>query len=414
VTTWSASLTNLNFHDENDTTGQTWTLNDNDLILAGSVAVSGSATTNYNPGTGPDNTVNVNSTLAGSVLDLTGGAFPDTVVIGPNIFGQVNIDEPPGSTNLVIDLSTDGLPHVLDLSSNGTTSTLHDELGNLPHDITCTTSALASLTIDTDAAFNQTLNLDFGEGGNPIPTAGMPGLIFNAGNPAAGASHTMNIFGELPSGPFASETHNANDQSVFPQVGQYGSIFFTDASGTNTSLDYTGLQPITDTSPAVDYTFNDFGYPDQSFSATTGPIVGGLQTIEFANTPTPPTPLNFETTDIANKNFVTFNTPPAVPNVPNNGLIGTVNIPVPSDGLTSLTFNTPNGGTNNVAFVNTPPGVVTSYFDGAGNAATSVTGLGVPSGNVLFLNGGAGHNTLTYDAGGEVPPSPRDCSPAKS
>ena len=111
--------------------------------------------------------------------------------------------------------------------------------------------------------------------------------------PSASDSHALNIFGTLPTGPFASETHNANDQTVFPQVGQYGSIDFTDGQGTFTSLrasNYTGLQPITDTTPAVNYTFNDFGYPDQSFSATTGPIVGGFQTLEFANTPTPPSP----------------------------------------------------------------------------------------------------------------------------
>ena len=43
------SSTVLNFHDENDATGQTWTLNNDDGVPSGSVAVTGSATTSYNP-----------------------------------------------------------------------------------------------------------------------------------------------------------------------------------------------------------------------------------------------------------------------------------------------------------------------------------------------------------------------------
>ena len=66
-----ASLTDLVFHDENDTTGQTWTLDNDDGAPSGSVAVTGSATTSYNPfdlgsltvnaGSG-GNTFNVNGT----------------------------------------------------------------------------------------------------------------------------------------------------------------------------------------------------------------------------------------------------------------------------------------------------------------------------------------------------------------
>ena len=116
---------------------------------------------------------------------------------------------------------------------------------------------------------------------------------------------------------------------------------------------YTGLQPITDTTPATNYTFNDFGYPDQSFSATDGPIVGGFQTLQFASTPTPPTPLNFETTDIANKTNVVFNTPPTIPASPGSASTGSSTSRPPPTGLLALTFNTPTGGDNNVSFVNT-------------------------------------------------------------
>ena len=209
------------------------------------------ATTTIDKGSGPFNSVDVFGTMG--PLDLTGTGGPDAVIIhqSASIMGPINIDEAPGSTSLVIDLSNDGLPHNFDLSSDGTTSTLHDEDGNIPADITYITASLFSVEIDTDPTQDEALNIDFSGGGNPIPTAGQPGLIFNAGDPLFDASHVLTISGELPSGPFASEVHNANDQSVFPQVGQYGSIMFTDAEAINTSLDYTGLNPITDTAPAV-------------------------------------------------------------------------------------------------------------------------------------------------------------------
>ncbi|MGA2497783.1 MAG: FG-GAP-like repeat-containing protein, partial [Tepidisphaeraceae bacterium] len=379
-----------------------------------------STLTTLNKGSGASNTVNILATNANSVLDLTGTGTPDTVNIGNNgsmagILGQVAINEAPGSTNLTFDFSSDALPHVLDLSSDGTTSTLHDELGNLPGDITYTTASLRSLTIDANGSQSETLNIDFGGGlgppnggeaqnqpfnagtdTNPIPT-GSPGLIFNAGN--GPGSHALNLLGELPTGPLASETHNANDGSVSPQVGQYGSLIFDDGTGSPTSLtrlNYTGLQPINDTVPALNYTFNDFA-DDQSFTLQNGPVVLGLNTVQFVNTPAVPPP-TFETTNIANKAFVVFNTTTTT-----NGLNGIVNITTPSTGLLSLTVNTPASQDHAVSFLNTPPGVVTSLVGGSDEDITNVTGVGVAAGTVLFANGGASVNALNYDAGGLIP-----------
>jgi hypothetical protein len=374
--------------------GNTFTVNG--TLVNGAVP---NTLTTLDKGSGPDNTVNIAATSAGSVLNLTGTGTPDTVTFTnpANNNGKVTINEAPGSTNLVVDLSNDGLPHVLDLSSDGTTGTLHDELGNMPSDITYNVASLSSLTIDTSAAAAETLNLNFGGGGNPIPTAGSPGLIFNAGADFGNAfPHVLNIFGQLPTGPFTSETHNANDENVFPQIGQYGSIAFVDAGAVSTSLNYTGTLPITDTTPATLYTFNDFA-DDQSFSAKTGPVVGGFQTIEFANTPSTPPP-TFETTDIANKTNVVFNTPDK-----GKGLTGLVDIPTASAGLASLTFNTPANGDNQVTFVNTPPGVATSLNAGPEEDVTRVIGKGVPAGTTLVLNGGQGVDTLDYNAGGLTP-----------
>src|SRR5262249_21763651 len=55
------SLTSLNFHDENDMTGQVWTLDNDDGLDTGSVAVTGSATTSYVPSELSDMTVNAGS-----------------------------------------------------------------------------------------------------------------------------------------------------------------------------------------------------------------------------------------------------------------------------------------------------------------------------------------------------------------
>jgi hypothetical protein len=369
----------------------------------------GTGTTTLNKGSGSNNVVNVFATTLGSMLNLTGTGTSDTVNLGngsvANLKGTLKINEAAGSTKMVINLSTDGLAHTLDLSSNGTTSTLHDELGNLPNDITYTTTSLASLEIDADGTKNQTLNLNFGAGGNPIPTASSAGLIYNAGNPAAGVSSALNISGQLPSGVFASEIHNANDPAVTPTFGQYGSIFFTDSNGVKTGLDYVGLQPITDTTPATNYTFNDFA-DDQSFTATSS-TVPGFKTIQFANTP--PTPPTFETTNVANKTNIVFNAPVKVDIT--NVMVGVVNIPTASTGLATLAFNTPNTTNNTVSFVATPtPGVgtppftTTSFVGGPGPDVTNVTGTGiagVPTSTALSLNGAAGTNTLNYNAGGE-------------
>jgi hypothetical protein len=56
------------------------------------------------------------------------------------------------------------------------------------------------------------------------------------------------------------------------------------------------------------------------------------------------------------------------------GVTGVVDIHTPSDGLATLTFNTPTSGDNQVCFVNTPPGVVTSLLGGSDEDTTNVRG----------------------------------------
>ncbi len=358
-------------------------------------------------------TVNVAATFAGSKLNIVGqGTGANDVNLGVGVMGVVNLDEEGGGlANLTLDLTNDNLSHDFYLSANATTSTMTDDSGNYGT-ITYTTAALALLTLETDPTLTETLNVDFGgqvvgDGFNPIPYGGgETGLVFKAdGDGTGGAAtgdHILNLLGTPASGQFTGDTWNAqNPADAGP--GRYGDIDFDDGRNTTasfTKIVYSGLTPINDTTPALNYTFNDFGYPDQSFSVTDGPIVGGFQTLQIASTSSPP---GFETTYIANKTNVTFNAPPEVAGEPGNGLTGTVDVPISSTGLASLTFNTGNDGNNAVSLVDVPPGLNTSLSGGTEADIVDVTGLGVANGTTLELNGGPGPNTLNFDAGGEIP-----------
>jgi hypothetical protein len=358
---------------------------------------------------GPNNdTVNVLATGSGAPLFIHGDGGRDAVnitnagsVLG--ILGNVTIDNTPVNafTDIRVDASADTGDHNSTLSGFDN-STL---TGLAPANIFYRTIDIATLTILTNHSGNQVLNVDFSSG-NPIPNgAGTSlGLILNAGADFGDTlgSHALNLFGTLPSGPFATEVHNANDPTVFPQIGQYGTIFFTDSIGSATGLSYTGLLPINDTAPAVTYTFNDFA-DDQSFLLQNGPVVMGFNTLQFVNTPAIPPP-TFETTNVANKTNVIFNTTTTTAGV--NGVVN-VTAPTPT-GLTTLTIHTLTGNDNQVSFQNTPPGVTTSLVGGSDEDVTNVTGQGIagnPGTTALFLNGGgaASGNTLNYNAGGETP-----------
>ena len=151
------SLTDLVFHDENDTTGQTWTLDNDDGLGTGSVAVTGSAITNYDPfdlgsltinaGSG-GNTFTVNATSAfypttlntgdgddtvnvlatgNNTLDIHGQAGQDAVTLGgdpvdgmQNLFGTINVENALGFTDLTLDDSQDTVGQNALLFNDGT------------------------------------------------------------------------------------------------------------------------------------------------------------------------------------------------------------------------------------------------------------------------------------------------------
>jgi hypothetical protein len=354
-------------------------------------ATATGTTTTINKGTGA-NTVNVAAIASGSTLDLTGTGSPDTVNLGSggslaNIRGQLELNEAANSTDLVVDLSGDDLPHDLTLSGDGTTSTLTDADGNMAP-FSFNTASVASFTLDTSPFQDESLTVDFSTG-NPLPATFI--LDGGANSNSTPDSHSITITGTPPTGAFVSETEDAGSPST-------GSITFTDSGGNDTELEYSGIQPITDTVPAFTYTFDDTA-TDQSFTATNGPTVGGFDTIQFTNTPSNPSTATFETTTVANKGTIIFN----APNQGNTGLTGTIDIPIASTGLTTLGFNIYANSGNQIAVTALPAGVATSLYSGPAADITNITGAGVPSGTTLTMTGGAGVDTLDYDADGLTP-----------
>ena len=177
------SLTSLNFHDENDTTGQTWTLDNDDATFIGTVAVTGSATTTYDPADLSQMTINGGSGGNTFVVDDTSGFYPttlntgtgndytqvyasgdnvlnidgqngiDTVYLGGSsvaplgmqgLSGTINISNDLGLTNIVLDDSEDPVGQTALLFNDNVNGQV---TGLSPATINYTDTAAASLTV---------------------------------------------------------------------------------------------------------------------------------------------------------------------------------------------------------------------------------------------------------------------------
>ena len=151
------------------------------------------------------------------------------------------------------------------------------------------------------------------------------------------------------------------------------------------------------------YTFNDYGIPDQSFTATNGgPFLTAAQDNRVCQHTAKPR-RGAQLRDDVHRQQGKRHIQHALV-LPTSGIIGVVNIPTASDGLTSLTFNVSDGGNDIVSFINVPDITGdTAFNDGPGNDVTNVMGDGIPSDQFMDANGGGGINTLNYDADGETP-----------
>jgi large repetitive protein len=176
----------LNIDDSNDTTGQTFTLNNNDAGSMASVQFSSGATTSYRPqdinsltinGGSGGNTFNVNNTTALAATTLNTGNGDDSVNVyktGDNtltvngedgqdevalggvadigmqdLSGVINLSNSAGFDDATLDDSEDVVGQAGDLSDDGTTGTV-TELS--PATINYPDTDLSSLTIDASTA----------------------------------------------------------------------------------------------------------------------------------------------------------------------------------------------------------------------------------------------------------------------
>lgn len=154
-----------------------------------------------------------------------------------------------------------------------------------------------------------------------------------------------------------------------------------------TRIRYTDIAPITDTTPATNYTFNAFAAG--GIAVTDGPVVSGAQTLQIASTTSP---AGFETTLIANKVNITLSGGSA-----SNAF--DVNLTALATGQAGpLDINGYSGGSNTITIEATPAGGAVAYSGASGDAVTIGGAGGTESvaGDVsVGFPGSAG--SLTFD-----------------
>ncbi len=233
------------------------------------------------------NTVNVQS--APQYFSLSNPAGTDTV----NIDGltPLNLTEGSGATSLVtIDDSTDTSPRNFEIQAKSATeASFFDTNPYSPvfEPIGLPIGPNDSLTIlggPGQAQTGNSLTLDF-SAGNPVSKL----LNYHGG----GGYNSLTLQGSMPGGPFSDETYDATGPGN-------GSI-----SLDSSRIDFSGLKPIVDSTPATSFTFND----------TTG-TVGQINVVRSSLAPSSTfissstTPPQFESINYANKANARINTGP--------------------------------------------------------------------------------------------------------
>ena len=394
------SFTVLNFHDENDATGRTWTLDNDDGSDTGGVAVTGLATTAYHPddldsltinGGSGGNTLDANRTSSSFQTTLNTGTGNDTVAVFAdgfntlNIHGQagqdrvtlgghavapfgmqdfhgtVNVDNTFGFTDLVLDDSSDTASRVANLFDDGTNGQV---TGLAPVPINYTDSDFSSLTVKG------------GSGGNAFTVNGTLDNLFignvpttlNSGSGddtvhvvAAAGSSTLNINGQA-----GSDTLNVDYTSDNPVPA--GGIHYDGGPGANSLVVTGGI----------------FTTVTENFTnATDGSVVlddsGTTDTISYTNLS--PVLLNYDSAD----DFV-FNLPAAASHavLKDDG--------TPANGLSLLHSN--NGTFEDTTFA-TPTNSLTIH---RGNAADTLGTTSLPDFTAGLTVGTVGQPLGTFTA----------------
>jgi hypothetical protein len=219
----------------------------------------------------------------------------------------------------------------------------------------------------SSAGVTTTLTVDFSQG-NPLPSGGTSIFTFLG---LLGASNALILQGELPgSTPFDSEayTPTANEAGA-------GAITLTAGSATST-LDFGGLAPITDTVPAIRYTFTAPSNA-QIVNVTNGPSVGAFATDTISSGDTSSA---FELVNFANKNDVLIDL---------TAIVDPTYVPPPS---------TPATGLNDLTIAYFGPSTTghTLDVDGTTPGATDTIVVG-GSGNTVVVQGVTAGGPLVID-----------------
>ncbi len=193
------------------------------------------------------------------------------------------------------------------------------------------------------------LTVDYAFGPIPVPLDYHPGTL---------GPKTQNLL-SIQGASFRNERHVI--------TGPHAGVITLD----DVPIVYSNLTPISDVSPAVNYTFNAFPSAAISINIIDGPTFMGFQTIQINDGGSS----TFETTNIANKTNVTVDEPN------NFADVYTLDYPTAADGLTTLTVA---GGTTAGIEVNVEetPASVTTRFVGDADATVTV-GVGGSVQNIL-------------------------------
>ncbi|MBY0514255.1 MAG: hypothetical protein K2P78_10135, partial [Gemmataceae bacterium] len=252
------------------------------------------------------------------------------------------------------------------------------------------TDATRGVTISFTAATGLTIN---GLAGNDVLTVNYAGgnlgsvpITFNGGGQAGVPGDTLNVTG----GSFASGVYTPTgpNSGTITHVGG--------ATGTAGLITFTGLEPVTDTTAAANFTINATAGAD-AINVVNGAVLNGFQTIQVNSGAVP----TFELVNFANKTNVTIDA--------TQGGADTVlvNYTTNAAGLASLTVNT-GALADTVNVTGTVAAVVTNVNAGGGldtvnvgnTGAVGAPGLLTPVAGTVIVDGQGGGANLTVDGSG--------------
>lgn len=206
-------------------------------------------------------------------------------------------------------------------------------------------------------------------GGNPIPSLGLK---------YDGGTESDRLVLQRSAGSFVA---NMMDHT---STGSGSGIIAASGGG---AITYTGLEPVDDTVPVINFTFTA-PVASNEIQVVNGPMVSGFNTGQINDNGTG----RFELINFARKTNVTINSSAI-------GQVAVLNLSTAPAGLTNLTLNTGNDD-DDIDVVAIASGIAATVNTSGSGDFVRVVGAGIASGASLHLNGSAGFDHLIYETGG--------------